>query len=61
MMNGLMWYYAFRPYGYYNNGGYHRAGYYSGGIPESSNVGRSATKSSTVRGGFGGGSFSVSS
>ncbi len=59
--NGLLWYYAFRPYGYYNNGSYSRAGYYSSGISESSNIGASSAKSSIVRGGFGGGGFSVSS
>jgi hypothetical protein len=59
--NGLLWYYAFRPYGYYNNGSYSRAGYYSSGISESSNIGHSAAKSGIVRGGFGGHGFSVSS
>ena len=63
-MNNLarigLWYYAFRPYGYYNNGNYSRYGYYSSGIQESSNIGRSASKSSVIRGGFGSG-ISVSS
>jgi hypothetical protein len=56
-----MWYYAFRPYGSYSNGSYHKSGYYSSGISESSNVGHSSAKSSVIRGGFGGGHFSVSS
>lgn len=61
--NPWLWYYAFRPYGYYSGGSYHHTGYYSGGISESANVGRSSTKSGVVRGGFGSGShsFSVSS
>jgi len=58
--NYWMWYYAFRPYGYYNNGVYSRSGYYSSGISERSNIGMSSTKSGIVRGGFGRG-FSVSS
>jgi hypothetical protein len=48
-----MWYYAFRPYGFYNNGYYTRYGYYSEAISEASNVGLSAGKSGIVRGGFG--------
>jgi hypothetical protein len=59
--NALLWYYAFRPYGSYSSGSYHRSGYYSSGISESSNIGHSSAKSSVVRGGFGGGHFSVSS
>lgn len=58
--SALLWYYAFRPYRGYNGGQYGRAGYYSSGIHQSSNIGRNATKSSIVRGGFGRGS-SVSS
>ena len=54
-------YYAFRPYGMYYSGGYRRAGYYSGGIHESSNIGHSAFKSATIRGGFGSSAFHVSS
>lgn len=57
----LLWYYAFRPYGNYNNGHYQRAGYYSGGISSYSNIGSNAFKGSVVRGGFGRGGFSVSS
>lgn len=51
-----MWYYAFRPYGHYENGAYHRAGYYNNAIPATSNFGRNTykTNSSTHRGGFGG-------
>ena len=56
-----LWYYAFRPYGNYYNGNYHRAGYYSNAINETSNVGYNSYKSSVVRGGFGKGAYSVSS
>ncbi len=49
-----VWFYAFRPYGYYDNSGlYHRAGHYSNTISQSSNTGRNSVKSNTVRGGFG--------
>ena len=58
---GGLWYYAFRPYGNYNNGYYQRAGYYSDAIHRSSNVGSNGFKSSVVRGGFGSGGYSVSS
>ena len=61
-----MWYYAFRPYGYYSNGAYHRAGFYNSEMPRASNIGSNAIKSShtTSRGGFGArssSSFRVSS
>jgi len=58
--NALLWYYAFRPYGHYENGAYHRAGYYNNAIPATSNFGRNTykTHSSTHRGGFGGRSSS---
>lgn len=56
-----LWYYAFRPYGNYYNGYYHRAGYYSSAIHENSNIGSNGYKSSVVRGGFGHGGYSVSS
>lgn len=59
--NGWLWYYAFRPYGTYFGNGYHHAGYYSNAISEHSNIGTSSAKSSVVRGGFGHGTFSVSS
>jgi hypothetical protein len=59
--NALLWYYAFRPYGNYNNGSYQRAGYYSSGISERSNIGNNFGKTSIVRGGFGRGGYSVSS
>lgn len=59
--NAFLWWYAFRPYGSYMNGAYHHNGYYSGGISESSNIGRSSAKTTAVRGGFGGRGFSVSS
>jgi len=58
--NGLLWYYAFRPYGSYYNGVYRRAGYYSGAISERGNIGGNIGKSGIVRGGFGSG-YSVSS
>lgn len=52
-----LWYYAFRPYGYYTEGSYHRAGFYSSGISEKSNLGTNSFKthgpSGTSRGGFG--------
>ncbi|HSU50911.1 MAG TPA: hypothetical protein VLJ41_09985 [Segetibacter sp.] len=57
----FLWYYAFRPYGNYNNGRYQRAGYYSRGISERSNIGSSAFKGAVSRGGFGRGGYSVSS
>lgn len=56
-----LWYYAFRPYGYYNGNSYVHSGYYSSGIRQSSNLGHNSFKSSVVRGGFGGRGFSVSS
>lgn len=52
--NSWLWYYAFRPYGYYSRGQFYRQGYYSGGISEASNVGHNSAKSSGItRGGFG--------
>ena len=57
----LLWYYAFRPYGNYMNGAYNRAGYYSGAIHESSNIGSNGFKGAVSRGGFGRGGYSVSS
>ncbi|MDQ6813478.1 MAG: hypothetical protein M3040_07080 [Bacteroidota bacterium] len=59
--NAFMWYYAFRPYGNYSNGRYQRAGYYSGGLSERSNIGSNSFKSAVSRGGFGRSGFSVSS
>ena len=61
LANMLLWYYAFRPYGNYNNGAYQRAGYYSNGINPASNVGNNSFKSAVTRGGFGRGGYSVSS
>ena len=58
--SALLWYYAFRPYGRYNNGNYSKAGYYSGGISERSNIGGNTNKNGIIRGGFGRGT-SVSS
>ena len=57
----FLWYYAFRPYGNYDNGNYQRAGYYSGALHESSNIGTNGFKGAVSRGGFGRGAFSVSS
>ena len=59
--NMWLWFYAFRPYGYYNNGAYHHSGFYSGGLSEHSNIGSNTVKSSVTRGGFGRSGFSVSS
>lgn len=59
--NALLWYYAFRPYGNYLNGGYQRAGYYSGALNHRSNVGNNGFKNAVTRGGFGRGGYSVSS
>ncbi|HVI43431.1 MAG TPA: hypothetical protein VM802_01110 [Chitinophaga sp.] len=56
-----LWYYAFRPYGSWYGGSYHRAGYYSGGISEHSNMGYNHVKGTISRGGFGGHGYSVSS
>lgn len=55
----LLWYYAFRPYGNYNNGRYSHTGYYSGAIGAASNIGSNAFKGAVTRGGFGKGGFSV--
>ena len=72
----LLWYMAFRPYGWYGPGnmiyspgmpgyahmvGYNRMGYYSSAVSEGANIGHSSSKSGVVRGGFGRGGFSVSS
>lgn len=57
----LLWYYAFRPYGNYRNGEYHRAGFYSGGISHFSNIGSNGYKGSIARGGFGRGGYSAGS
>lgn len=62
MNDYLLWYYCFRPYGYYDTyGTYRSCGYYSSAISEHSNIGSSAAKASVVRGGFGSGAYSVSS
>jgi hypothetical protein len=57
----LLWYYAFRPYGNYNNqtGSYQRTGYYSGAISSRGNMGSNGFKGSVSRGGFGRGGYSV--
>lgn len=54
-------FYVFRPYGIFSGNSYRRAGYYSGAIHESSNIGHSSFKGATIRGGFGHSSFHVSS
>lgn len=59
--NAMLWYYAFRPYGQYNNGSYHRAGFYSGAINEHSNIGNNGAKNGIVRGGLGRSGHTVSS
>ena len=56
-----LWFYAFRPYGNYNNGSYSRAGYYSNAIPTGSNIGSNGYKAGVTRGGFGRGGYSVGS
>lgn len=56
-----LWFYAFRPYGYYHNGFYNRAGYYSGALSRQANVGSNGFKGNIVRGGFGRSGYSVSS
>ncbi len=61
LAGGLLWYYAFRPYGNYNNGSYQRAGYYSDAISHYSNIGSNGFKGAVSRGGFGRSGFSVSS
>jgi hypothetical protein len=59
---GRSFYYrAFRPYGDYYCGSYHRAGYYSDAISEHSNFGHNSAKGAIARGGFGGGHLSASS
>ena len=60
-VGAALWFYAFRPFGNFNNGSYQRAGYYSGAINKSSNIGSNAFKGSVARGGFGRGSYTVSS
>ena len=53
MGGSWLWFYAFRPYGYYNGGNYYRS-YYSSGINSQSNYGTNGMKSSAIsRGGFG--------
>jgi hypothetical protein len=60
--HGMLSYFIFRPYGsYMSGGGYRRMGFYSDAINHSSNVGRSSSKSSFTRGGFGSSSRRVSS
>ncbi|WP_415324993.1 hypothetical protein [Chryseobacterium sp. MMS23-Vi53] len=60
-MPGFFWYHAFRPYGAYSNGAYHRTGYYSDAISSKSNIGRSSYKGNVVRGGLGRSGFRASS
>jgi hypothetical protein len=60
-MPGFFWYHAFRPYGAYSNGAYHRTGYYSDAISSKSNIGRSSYKGNVVRGNLGRSGFRASS
>ena len=59
--SGLLWFYAFRSFGHYNNGHFARSGYYSSGLGSRANLGNNSSKSSVVRGGFGHSSSHVSS
>ncbi len=59
LVTAALWYYAFRPYGNYNNGTYTKAGYYSGAISANSNIGSNGFKGSVTRGGFGRSGYSV--
>jgi hypothetical protein len=59
--SALLWYYAFRPYGMGSGLGYQRAGFYSGGIAKSSNIGSNSVKNGIARGGFGGRGFKAAS
>ena len=63
LATAALWYYAFRPYGNYNrdNGQYSRAGYYSGAIPHSANIGNNGFKGNVTRGGFGRSGYHVGS
>ena len=61
LLTAALWYYAFRPYGNYNNGTYQRAGYYSGAISERANIGSNGFKGNVARGGFGRSGYSVGS
>jgi hypothetical protein len=51
--NALLWYYAFRPMGFYSNGIYSRQGYYSNAIPHGANIGSNGVKGNISRSGFG--------
>jgi hypothetical protein len=53
-----LWYYAFRPYGFYRGGAYNRAGYYSNSIHHNANIGKNFSKANITRGGFGRSGFS---
>jgi hypothetical protein len=56
----LLWFYAFRPYGFGSGMGYQRQGFYSGGLSRSSNIGSNPVKNGIARGGFGGRGFKAS-
>ncbi|MBB4806789.1 hypothetical protein HNP38_002085 [Chryseobacterium defluvii] len=60
-MPGFFLYHAFRPYGFYNNGAYQKAGYYSDAISAKSNLGRNTYKGNIARGGLGKSGFRASS
>jgi hypothetical protein len=57
----LPMYLVFKSYGYVKGYNYVRSGFYSHGLSESSNIGGNSTKSSIVRGGFGGRTMGASS
>jgi hypothetical protein len=54
-------FFVFRPYGMMGSNGFHRAGYYSGALHQSSNIGRNSMKSGIARSGFGRSGFRASS
>lgn len=58
---GFFWYHAFRPYGAFYNGNYHKAGYYSDAISNKSNIGRNTYKGNITRGSLGRSGFRASS
>jgi hypothetical protein len=56
----FLWYFAFRSFGMFSNGGYSR-GYYNGHLNPQSNFGSNGFKRNASRGGFGRSSSRVSS
>jgi hypothetical protein len=63
MGHAILWYYAFRPYGYYDSyrGVYAHYGHYNSAIGTHANVGTNPTKGTVMRGGFGSSGRFVSS